>query len=285
MSINNQTSLGFKDLIQILLQTQMDYKWFSVRKKLNYEKALFLPISKEFTKDILSIKEEFNVPKLSPDKDYIFIEGAGIEIEDSNWLSVKPKEFINRWEACITELLHKYKLPVSFIDWVEWNILYGKPKTYPNYNMETFLEIIRYPQEANRIGLTTGEKKLMLELLRFVIKSTKGKRRTTLKKSFVQLEEIIKQSKNRRRGIRSLKTSLIAYNKPEVETYHDTTKGSHGEDVTKHYSYRKLVSDHFDIDTEDDNEFEEEINKNAAKLRKQKERLLKRHIQPQKVEN
>ncbi|MDP4031308.1 MAG: hypothetical protein Q8P60_00380 [Pseudorhodobacter sp.] len=286
MSIKRRSiSWSFKELFGPILKTPMDYKWFGVRKNLNYEKALFLPISKDFNKDILSIKEEFKVPKLSPDEDYRLIMNTEIEFEDSNWLSGKPTKFINKWEKYIKELINKYELPTSFIDWVEWNILYGKPKTYPHYNIETFSEIIRNPQEASRIGLTTNEKKLLLEYLRFIIKSTNGKRKSILKKSFIRLKEVIKISKNRRRGIRSLETSLIAYKKPKTETYHDTSIGKQGKDVTKSYSYRKLAIDHFDIDIEDDKEFEEEVVKKAAHLRKQKERFLKRHIQLQKVKN
>ena len=40
MSIKKQKmSWSFKDLIGPLLQAKMDYKWFGVRKNLNYEKA------------------------------------------------------------------------------------------------------------------------------------------------------------------------------------------------------------------------------------------------------
>ncbi len=279
MSIKKQKmSWSFKDLFGPILQTQMDYKWFNVRKNLNYEKALFLPISKEFNKDILSIKKEFNVPKLSPDKDYHLIMNTEIEFEDSDWLYGKPNLFINQWEERITELLHKYRLPVSFMDWVEWNILYGKPKTYPHYNIETFSEIIKNPQEANRISLTTGEKKLLLEYLRFVIKSTKGKRKSILKKSFIQLEKVINQSKNQRRRSRTLKTSMKTLKVGPLQ------RNVQEETYTRNKNklmYEDIIPNIFTI--------EEEIKigpkRLNARLRKQKERLLKRHIQPQKIKN
>lgn len=261
----NNLSWSVKDLLQVFLNAKADYKWFATRKALNEENALFLPISKEFTADAAVIRKEFRVPRLNHDKDYISIRNTEIEIEDSYWLSGQSTEFINHWEKRIKELIDKHHLPEGFRDWVEFNILYGKTKNYPLYNFNVILEIIKNPQEANRIGLTTGEKEFVLSMLRFVISSTKGKRKSVLKQSYATLKEIVDKSKNTRRRIRTIRTSLKTLEMGTKKTYFDEAVGN---SVT-----HKTTSE--DLATKI---FRDETGEKAPLVRKQKERLLKRHI-------
>jgi hypothetical protein len=263
--MNNNANWSLKDLLQILLKAKADYKWFGTRKVLNEESALFLPRSKEFTADVAVVRKEFNVPRLNPDKDYIVINNTGFEIEDSYWLSGKPTEFINRWEQRIKELIDSHHLPESFRDWVEMSILYEKPKYYPHYNFEAILEILNNPQEANRIGLTTGEKEFILFVLRGAIQSTKGKRETTLKREYSILKGIIAKSKNTRRRLRTIKTSLKTLEMGTKKTYFDEAVGSN---VTHKTTSEDLAT----------RIFKDETGEKAPLVRKQKERLLKRHI-------
>lgn len=265
MRTNSQINLGLKDLMVILLQTQMDYKWFEVRKHLNEESALFLPKSKEFKADLAVFLKEFDVPKLNIGEDYTVIHTSEYEIEDSTWLGGHSNEFINRWETGIKKLLNKHHLPESFRDWVEFNILYGKSKYYPHYNVETILTIIIHPEEAKRIGLTTQEKEFMLYVLRSAVESTKGKRRSALRKSYVILKEVIAKSKNTKRRLRTLKTALKTLDIGKKETYYDY---SVGEKVIHKTTSADLAT----------TIFKDETGKKDVLVRKQKERLLKRHI-------
>lgn len=261
-----------KDLLQTLLQVQMDGKWFNTRNSLNHEKALFLLQDVRFLSDVTAIKKNFGIPKLNPKVDHVEIRSQDFTIEDSDWLRGKSEAFIDEWERQIKVLLTKYGLPLDFIDWIEWNILYGKPKNYPHYNIEVLIEIIKDPEAANRAQLTSSEKELFIAYLGFIVKSAKGKRKNTLKKSFPTLKRSLQQSKNNRRRLRTLGTAMKALKKPKSETSLDMHKGHSGEYVTKHYSYNRLATEILNV------EKEEETKKASARLRKQKERLLKRHI-------
>lgn len=276
MSIKSQPiDWDIKGVIETLLQINMDGKYFGVRKVLNEEKVLFLQKSKDFANDIAEIKKEFSVPKLNPNMDYILIEQLDYEIEDSNWLTEQGNNIIDRWENRIRQLLDKYKLPISFRDWVEYNVLYGKPKNYPHYNIEEFAEIIRDPQEAHRLGLTTSEKKLLLAGFRQSIKWAKKDEKALLRDHYLKVRNSLLNSKNSRRRSRTVNTAIKSLNMGKKSTYFDSSVGASGKNITHKTTSSDLAT----------TVFGDETGKKAALVRKQKERLLKRHIRTPKVEN
>jgi len=261
-----------KVVIETLLRINLEGKYFAVRKVLNEEKFLFLQKSKDFANDITEIKNEFSVPKLNLDEDHILIEQLDYEIEDSNWLTEQGNDKIDRWENRIKQLLDKYKLPISFRDWVEYNVLYGKQKNYPHYNIEEFAAIIRNPQDAHRLGLTTREKKFMLAGFRQLIKWAKEDERAPLKDHYLKVKDSLLNSKNPRRRSRTINTAIKSLNMGTKRTYFDYNADA---DIVHKTTSSDLAT----------TVFGDETGKKAALVRKQKERLLKRHIQSPKVEN
>ena len=276
MSIKSQpVDWNIKSVLETLLRINLEGKYFGVRKVFNEEKVLFLQKSKDFANDISEIKKEFNVPKLNPDKDHILIQQLDYEIEDSNWLTEQGNDNIDRWENRIKQVLDKYKLPISFRDWVEYNVLYGKPKNYPHYNIEEFAEIIKNPQEANRLGLTTREKKFLLAGFRQLIKWAAKEERALLKESYQKVRIALLNSKNPRRRSRTMNTSIKSLNMGKKRSYFDYNAGIEGKNILHKTTSSDLAT----------TVFGDESGKKAALVRKQKERLLKRHIQSPKVEN
>ena len=267
MSIN--ININITNLLRPLIKGEMDRKRFNTRNSLNLEKSLFLTKNKLFMADIALAKSKFNVPKLNPENDYIFINSLETPIEDSSWLSSQSNKLIEEWEEHIKSILIKYSLPASFKDWVEWEVLYGKPNFYPHYNVEALLEIIRNPLEASRICLTSSEKEFFLTLIKFVINSNQGKRKSALKKSYPLLKKAITQSKNTQRRSRVLKTALKTLNMGKKKTYYDYSI----EESEKRYITHKTTSK--DLAT---SIFKDDTGKKSALVRQQKERLLKRHI-------
>lgn len=276
MSIKNQPiGWNVKGVIETLLRINMEGKYFGVRKIFNEENFLFLQKSKDFAKDVAEIRNEFSVPKLNPNKDHILIQQLDYEIEDSNWLTEQDNKIIDRWENRIRQLLDKYKLPISFRDWVEYNVLYGKQKNYPHYNIEEFAEIIRDPQEANRLGLTTSEKKLLLSAFKQLIKLAKDDEKALLSWHYSKVKGALLNSKNSRRRSRTVNTAIKSLNMGKKSTYFDSSIGARGKYITHKTTSSDLATTVFD----------DETGKKAALVRKQKERLLKRHIRTPKVEN
>ncbi len=273
MSIKSQpVDWNIKSVLEALLRINLEGKYFGVRKVFNEEKVLFLQKSKDFTNDIAKIKKEFRVPKLNPDKDHILIQQIDYEIEDSNWLTEQGNDIIDRWENQIKQVLDKYMLPISFRDWVEYNVLYGKPKNYPHYNIEEFAEIIRNPHEANRLGLTTREKKFLLAGFRQLIKWAKEDEKALLKNHYLKVRSSLLNSKNPRRRSRTASTAIKSLNMGKKSSYFDSSTRTN---ITHKTTSSDLATTIFGDDT----------GEKAVLVRKQKERLLKRHMRNPKVEN
>lgn len=270
-SIKRQPSWSFAELAQPFMQALMESKWFEVRKILNEEHYLFLTKSEEFRSDVKTFRKEFNVPKLDPHEDYNLMNVGLLEIEDSKWLRTNDSGFIDRWQRKLTELMEKYQLPPSYRDWVDWNILYGKPKGHPHYNLEGLLEILQNPYKTNNVGLTTNEKKLLLELIGMDIETAKGLKKRILKQIKPHIIKTASQNKNQRRRSRTLTTALKTLKIGSKETYFDY---SLGEQITHKTTSTDLATSIFNDDT----------GKKASLVRKQKERLLRRHSHPQKLE-
>lgn len=269
-TVKRKPSRSITEPPQLLMQALMDYKWFEVRKTLNKEHHLFLIKSKEFKNDVKTFKKEFSVPKLDPHDDYKLMYVGPMEIEDSKWLRTHDRNFIDNWERKLTELMDKYQLPPSFHDWVDWNVLYGKPKYYPHYNIEGLLEVMQNPYKTNKTGLTTKEKGLLMELLGIDIKGAKGLKKKLLKQIKPHIIKTAKQNKNQRRRSRTLNTSLKTLAMGNKETYYDY---SFNKDIEHKTTSADLATSIFNDDS----------GKKAPLVRKQKERLLRRHIHPTKT--
>ncbi len=259
----------FVKLMQLLIKTPLDNRWFKVRKQFNLEKAQYLNDYKPFQKEVIGIRKELGIPKLNPDKDYKNVTYRGLDIEDSEWILSRSDDFINHYETIISNLLIKYNLPASFKDWVDWYILYDKPKHTPLYFMELINTFISNPEEAQRTPLTTQEK----QFVKFMIKGYLQLNKLSKKDTPVELKQLlatVAKSKNRNRPTRTLKSALKTLKVGTV--YRELDEAEYVKRNRKR-TYEDIVPTIFS----EDEELKQGAKRLSARLRQQKRRLLLKH--------
>jgi hypothetical protein len=255
--------------IQNTLQSFMK-EGFSTREKFNEESYYLLTkglLKESFKQDIQKTRKVIKIPKLDPEVDYqriIAIEG---EMDESSWLYGKNDDFINKFESQVTFLLHKYKLSESFRDWIEMSVLYDIPKYFPHYNVEFMMET--NTQEVKRTPLTSAEKQLARKRLPDML-GFKKRPPKKLEDEYKTFNKILDSSKNTRRPYRTIKTAhkTLRIGKKDDLALDETAYQRNAGTIT----YDDLVSRVYSEDVEE----KQGPKKLNARLRKQKERLLKR---------
>lgn len=269
---------AFGNVIQDLLQNFADSQFFDTRKALNEEKVTYLHLEKNLKKDIKAIRGKFNIPNLVPEDDVFTFEESEHSLEaDSNWLFRSSIYIQKAFTNEVEQLINEYSLPKNFYDWLQFYILYNqKPPWKPLYNWDLLQQLGDNKDEAQRIPLTTKEKKFVRWAFRYITKSKPGRPKKEYQNAYKELIKALSESKNSNRRSRTLVQSTKTFDKGQTEKYFDPVEGK---DVVEKPTYKKLA---VKIDI---NATEEERDRLAATLRKQNERLKKRidkTIKPQK---
>ncbi len=281
---SKKTSLGkqLASLTESILKSEAN-KSFDIRRSFNEEKVWSIsegPFKNDFKSDLQVLRGSLNIPKLDFDSDWQIVSSptGDAEMEESSWLHSKNDNFINEFENAITETLKKYQLPNNFRTWVEQWLLYRKrPKTFPIQYFEVPFNAAITPKWLDWVALTTKEKNFVRKIIpqMFGFKKKPPKRLTAM---YRQIIENISRSKNKQRRMRAFDTAQKTLKKPKTITYHDYTLGAQGKNVTETYTFERLAQEVFP-EEEVTGSYKEEVRKletKAARLRKQKQRLLQR---------
>ena len=277
----SQTKL-YAELLSLALKAQAS-KSFDTRKAFNDEKVWVLTRGHrkdEFRDELEKIRIKLGIPRLNQKNDWVTISSptGDSEMDESSWLYGRDEKFMNEFEAAVTTVLQKYKLPNNFREWVELQLLYRKiPKTFPIHYFDLAFDLIVTPKWVNTTALTTKEKKFAKKLISEIL-GFKKRPPKKLAQQYKKIRNLLDQSKNRQRRMRTIKTAIEAVKKPKNITYHNFNVGTEGEDVTERYTFERLAEEVLEKQKETGSEEKEKalLKKKAARLRKQKQRLLNR---------
>lgn len=278
----SQTKL-YAELLSLALKAQAS-KSFDTRKAFSDETVWVLiegHRKDEFHSELAKIRKKLGIPRLNQKDDWVTISSptGDSEMDESSWLYGRADRFISKFETAVTIVLQKYKLPNNFREWVELQLLYRKtPKTFPIHYFDLAFDLIAAPEWVNTTALTTKEKKFAKKLIAEIL-GFKKRPPEKLAEQYKRIRELLDQSKNRQRRMRTIKTAIEAVKKPRNITYHDFNVGTEGEDVIERYTFERLAEEVLEKQRETGSEEIEKaiLKKKAARLRKQKQRLLQRH--------
>lgn len=240
--------------------------------KLVDEKVLLLEKTTPFLSEIKEIRNTFSINLLDPEKDKTIVYYGGKEYDESIWFTKQPQIIQEKFENEVETLLIKYNLPLSFRDWIEKYILYGKPKTNPYINYELVHEIMKNPSELTRLPLSTGEKELVKDCVRYRL-GIKKKPSKYLRKTYQELLDALSKSRNTTRSSRTTKTSIKTLKMGAKHTYFDFALGVSGKKVTHKTTSTDLATEIFN----------DETGTKAVLVRKQHQRLKERIVKLLKV--
>lgn len=248
--------------------------YFGPRARFNREDKTYIFQDIDFENDIREARIDLHIPKLNLDDDFILMPVNEEDEEyDSVWVNKIPKDQFDGFNKKIKWLLHKYNLPLNFRSSIEIYLMYRKkPKTTPLYNSGLLSQVLANPEELKRMPLTTQEKKLIKDYLRY----QNGKDQN-LQSEFDKLLQGLAQSKNKRRQMRTFNSAMKASKKKRRHKYHDYTKGK---DVEPIYTFLDLAENLAKTEITD-----KQARQKAATLRKQKQRLKERHNTSQTSKN
>ena len=244
---------------------------FGARSKINRERKLLLEEDVEFKADIEKIRKAEHIPRLNTRSDFqtaIFEHDSDPELMTfSYYLDYLGKNKKLRIRRAVRDILLRYKLPLNFHDWVLHYLLYGHFQSgTPRYNWNLLQQVIDNPEEAERIGLTTKEKRFWLQWYRFVRKIKNGRIPEKYAKEYKMLLAAFSRSKNNFRRSRKFDDSLLVMDEKNSSIKVITEAGT----ANKRKTYRDVVAQLTHIDDED------QTSKEAAKYRKNISRLKKR---------
>jgi len=256
----SQTKL-YAELLSLALKAQAS-KSFDTRKAFNDEKVWVLTkghLKNEFRDELDKIRKRLSIPLLNPKDDWVTISSptGESEMDESSWLYGHNDKFINEFESAVTDVLRKYKLPNNLREWIELQLLYRDiAKTYPIHYFDLAFDLLTTPEWINTTTLTTTEKRFVQKLIPEIL-GFKKRPPKKLAEQYKKIRELLDQSKNGQRRMRTLKTAKKTIN---IGNRHKLT-------------YDEVVARAFS----EDDEFRIGGEKLKARLRKQKQRLLQRH--------
>lgn len=265
MSKNN-VSLGklLAKLSEATLKAN-SHKYFETKNHLVREKVWMLtkgPLKNQFQDSLRELRDQLKIPKLNPQSDINLIpspypEISDSEIEESSWLYSQKNDYITLFENRVTNILSQFQLANNFRDWIEYWILYrNQPKSHPINYFDLILDSLTDSQKLELASLTTSEKKFAQ---RFIPEALGFKKKPPIELSalYTKVREAVSKSKNTKRRSNSFGIAKKA-----------TLVGT-----SKYKSYGEVVVDTFSFEEEQ----KQGPDKIKARLRKQKERLLKKH--------
>ncbi len=173
-----------------------------VRAGMNKEDQKIIQ-AKEFKAEILKIKENLCIPKLTKSKDqesfeYIDDEGVAHIAIDSRYLWGMEQSSIDKWNQEVQRLLDKYKFPEYFREIIEPYILYEDIQELKNtFYLPTVFDVVG----GRTHFYTTEEKKQAKLLFRSInLLPLKGKIPKDYLPAYNELIKNLNQKKNKRRG-------------------------------------------------------------------------------------
>lgn len=246
---------------QDILSENADREYFGTRKALNEELLEHIQ-GKDFKEKIKSIRRKLSIPRIKFEDDVIeFFWKDDVEVE-SRWLLAQDESVKNKVDIEVKKAL-EIGLPIGFYNWVQHYILYGKkPKWMPLYNLNIANDIINYPEELNRIPLTSQEKKYIRKSAksRLGIKGRPSKRH---QEAYSELLQALSRSKNKKRRFRTLKTALKTQELGKTRTVYDSFSNEYVSTKVNSKDLATII-------------FNDETGRKSQNVRKQKERLIKR---------
>lgn len=236
--------------------------------KLTDERVLLLERNTSFIQEVNQIRISFSIPNLNFQQDTTVYPFRDTYLEDSTWLLKQPQNIQDKFINEVELLIKKYKLPVSFRDWIEKYILYGKPKDNPYVNYELVYELMNNPDELQRLPLSSQEKNMVKDLVRFRLGINKRPPKH-LQKDYKELLNALSASKSNFRGSRTISTSIKTLGVGKIEKQKDVSKNRV---INRRKTFKDLIPNIYS--------FEEESKmgpeKLSNRLRKQHQRLKQR---------
>lgn len=250
---------------------ELGEKYFGSRRKLNKENIELLSVSEDFKKDIKKTRKDLSIPTLKLEEDTIEIQHPKYIDVKSGWIESQPAHKKKTFSRALRGILDKYELPFYFDEWLEMHILYKHPiSEAPLHRLDYAVAALAgHSVDLYKTQPTSQEKRLLKETFRRIFK-IKGKPAKDKAELYSQFLKALSQVGNSRRRMRALDTSVKTLGHKKFIMILDTYAG-------KTIKYKKTFRD-VAIDTYTDEEISEVgLDKLAARLRKQKQRLSKRH--------
>ena len=269
---------GFEEFFGYLSKGKALSNLITPRADFNKEKWLALQKSPDFLADLQSIRQEQKIPKgldVGSDMQCDWIsygEDEEMDMCELSWVGCLSQKRRTAFESAIKSLLHSYKLPMNFYDFILGWLLYRKmPKGIPLLNLELPYQILDNPTEALRISLSKAEKRLVLNTFRKDTSIGRGRVPSKNATAYKQLQNLLARSKNTFRRRRSLDKVTEILKAREVTFDYTTEKGTR---IKRKKTLREVVEEFVPLD-DGTLSFKAE-HKAYVKIRQQKSRLLKR---------
>ncbi|PLX27137.1 hypothetical protein C0583_04520 [Candidatus Parcubacteria bacterium] len=219
-----------------------------------------------FDRYVEKFRKKYNMPKLNSRDDSVdTLVGADFSNTGSSWLNRQTKETKKKIEEDLIKFIIIIEQSFFFMAWMSNYIFYGK-ETDIKFNINTVNGLIEDIREYDPMGLTTLEKKYLIDDYRsgLLAVSKSGKLSSRQKEELKFYKEKIAKIKNQQKsGFRKLNEYIKLLDHGKKVDVIDTGEGEKNYKLT----HRDVVSGEVD----DKNIVEQEM----VNSRKRKQRLLK----------